>query len=1034
MAMYINTNVPSLTAQRYLGQTNNAVAKSLERLSSGLRINSASDDASGLAISEKLRGQISGLKRASLNAQDGISLLQTAEGGLQNIQDMLQRMRELAVQAGNGTYTTNDRAEIQKEVDQLKEEINRISSSTEFNTKKLLNGDATALWSSDSTSLNAIIKSKVAEGNYNLEVSVSGGTNNVYKSDVMSSSNANLASIEGEASNIIDAAFTGDVKSAIVEISKPTADVNSSADVLGSYQADGGASTFDVTAATVGNTAKNSGWFIIEAADDGITVADATGTFNVTFVDAKTGAKTTAEVTGDLLGTSITFTADNLGKVATAAGLSDDLELTLAAGWEMNTGDKVALQVSGEIKENANSTKNGGGVVQLNDVNGDYTADGPTIAFGAGELTNTDGETEKSASVTHLTFNEVDGTYTTGSVTLTFDGNKAGTTATKGTVVTKAGESVSYITASITNPGSIVAAYGSTTDGKAIEGDVTVNVDGSATTAAATLVSATAGLYAADGTTVSSVSVAYTAAATTGNAGYYTFEALSDVRTSTGSSTTVSFKVNFVDAKTGEETSATLDATVVLAEEQIVFTAADFGNNGLGAVSQNLVFDLGGADAVLGQGSKLFIAQNGSAGAADASISYSGSATVGASVNATYTDAELAAGGTAEVYNVVFDEETGEVTKSGIELKFAEASLVTSESTITFTDKAYGGSDGTGIARLSTKLKDIDRFVSADGVNIFANNTTQELTLFGNGQSTTIYLEGDDTVREMEEKLTNAIITLGMGATADSSGTPDEVNENLVNYVTKATAESNEALAGTFVIQSARLGSDSKLSFIGDENLIKALSIVNIQEGENSEMTVNVTDAHTGKFIGSDKVNDYTLRGVIDGVDVEIDSNVGINMGWDDTSKTMSVSTTGQTQNLKLHLVDNAMEMQIGANEGQTILANIPQINTKSLGLDDVYMIDQELAQSSITKIDKALETVSGVRATIGAQINRLEYTMTGLDTTRENLTAAESRIRDLDIADEMAKFTKNQILMQSNIGMLAQANSLPQMALSLLG
>ncbi len=128
------------------------------------------------------------------------------------------------------------------------------------------------------------------------------------------------------------------------------------------------------------------------------------------------------------------------------------------------------------------------------------------------------------------------------------------------------------------------------------------------------------------------------------------------------------------------------------------------------------------------------------------------------------------------------------------------------------------------------------------------------------------------------------------------------------------------------------------------------------------------------------------------------------------------------------------MEMQIGANEGQTILANIPQINTASLGLDDVYMIDQELAQSSITKIDKALETVSGVRATIGAQINRLEYTMTGLDTTRENLTAAESRIRDLDVADEMAKFTKNQILMQSNIGMLAQANSLPQMALSLLG
>lgn len=148
----------------------------------------------------------------------------------------------------------------------------------------------------------------------------------------------------------------------------------------------------------------------------------------------------------------------------------------------------------------------------------------------------------------------------------------------------------------------------------------------------------------------------------------------------------------------------------------------------------------------------------------------------------------------------------------------------------------------------------------------------------------------------------------------------------------------------------------------------------------------------------------------------------------------MEFSATGESKDIKLHLVDNAMKMQIGANEGQTILANIPQVNTAALGIDDVLMVDQDLAQSSITKLDKALETVSGVRATIGAQINRLEYTMTGLDTTRENLTAAESRIRDLDIADEMAKFTKNQILMQSNIGMLAQANSLPQMALSLLG
>jgi len=152
-----------------------------------LRINHAADDASGMAISEKLKGQISGLKRAAMNAQDGISMLQTAEGAMGEIQSITQRMRELAVQASNGVYTTNDRRYIQDEVDQLKSEINRISSSTEFNTKKLLNGDATALWSTDQADkLSAIVRSKVAEGNYNINVELQqAGKNYVYKSDVM---------------------------------------------------------------------------------------------------------------------------------------------------------------------------------------------------------------------------------------------------------------------------------------------------------------------------------------------------------------------------------------------------------------------------------------------------------------------------------------------------------------------------------------------------------------------------------------------------------------------------------------------------------------------------------------------------------------------------------------------------------------------------------------------------------------------------------------------------------------------------------
>ncbi|TDX58901.1 flagellin [Orenia marismortui] len=139
--MRINHNISSMNALRQLHTTSNAMSKSMEKLSSGYRINRAADDAAGLAISEKMRGQIGGLEQASRNAQDGISMIQTAEGALQETHSILQRMRDLAVQSSNDTNTTEDRAQIQKEFSALQGEIDRIASQTEFNTQTLLNGD-----------------------------------------------------------------------------------------------------------------------------------------------------------------------------------------------------------------------------------------------------------------------------------------------------------------------------------------------------------------------------------------------------------------------------------------------------------------------------------------------------------------------------------------------------------------------------------------------------------------------------------------------------------------------------------------------------------------------------------------------------------------------------------------------------------------------------------------------------------------------------------------------------------------------------
>lgn len=138
--MIINHNISALNTHRQLSSATNAQSKSMEKLASGMRINRAGDDAAGLAISEKMRGQIRGLDQASRNSQDAISLIQTAEGALNETTDILQRMREPATQAATDTNTTNDRGEIQKEMDSLTSEINRIGNTTEFNTQKLLNG------------------------------------------------------------------------------------------------------------------------------------------------------------------------------------------------------------------------------------------------------------------------------------------------------------------------------------------------------------------------------------------------------------------------------------------------------------------------------------------------------------------------------------------------------------------------------------------------------------------------------------------------------------------------------------------------------------------------------------------------------------------------------------------------------------------------------------------------------------------------------------------------------------------------------
>ena len=199
--MIVQHNMTALNANRQLGVTNTNLARSTEKLSSGYRINRASDDAAGLSISEKMRGQIRGLKQASTNAQDGQSLIQTAEGAMNEIHSVLQRMRELTVQAKNDTFLQEDRAKVKTEVDQLQSEITRIATQTQFNKMNLLTGSYKSMQFQVGANDNQVIKLSIGKLTA-AELGVAG------VAGAIGNANVSKGSVIGNQLSIIDRAIT----------------------------------------------------------------------------------------------------------------------------------------------------------------------------------------------------------------------------------------------------------------------------------------------------------------------------------------------------------------------------------------------------------------------------------------------------------------------------------------------------------------------------------------------------------------------------------------------------------------------------------------------------------------------------------------------------------------------------------------------------------------------------------------------------------------------------------------------------------
>ncbi len=780
--MITNSNLFSLSSLVAAGRNQSDLSQSINRLSSGLRINTFMDDPSRMAISEKMRGFILGLQTSSQNAQDGISYLQTAEGAANEVSNMLQRMRELAVEGANGVYSANDRLEIQKEIDQLKEEIDRISETTQFNTKKLINGESSGAWNSGTDKISAVINGTVADGNYDINFNVKPGQNQVQSTQIFTLREGKLGAYVGSqgTTNIGQVSNPYNIQdteegSYSVTIQNPTdggaagAQMSSSMTFINSYQKNGSNMAFgSVTAVTT----NESGYFMIEFTENSTNAAAGAG-YRVKFISAENGEE----------GQWLDFTSVN-GKLQgsyNSNGFNLNFEIPMLAGADtVNDGDKFLFSVTDSkgVANDDNLIANGGGALQISH-NG---VQGPVIVY-----------------------NQPD---------------------------------------SLTKPDD--------KDGIVDYNNVTVH--------------------------------------------------------------TVT-----LDSKTG-----TFNAGEI--------TLGFKENTGAAANGQTL----------------------------------SGTATI-------------------------------EVRKGG---------------------KA---------ATTTTKLSELANFVDENGVELFA--VTQELKIYGNNKNTTIYLEGDDTIQDVVDKITKAItqdLDMGSGLT--------EVDKKLISF-NQTESTGFGVVPGTMILQSALTGKDGELSFIGSQKLMDALGLEVVQESSQNIQTITAKDNLTGVISGERVTSNSRVTDVIPGVDLIVDTRTGVDAYYNTGTGKIDFKPSSrlENQNLNLHIVDARTEIQIGTEKGEKLDVSLPALNTAALGIGNTNINTQDDAQRAITEIDNALTKVVSTRAKIGAYINRLNSTINTLATAEENTTSSESRIRDTDIARETTAMTTAQVAYQANIAILAQANQIPAIALSLL-
>ncbi len=519
--------------------------------------------------------------------------------------------------------------------------------------------------------------------------------------------------------------------------------------------------------------------------------------------------------------------------------------------------------------------------------------------------------------------------------------------------------------------------------------------------------------------------------------GYMVIEFTEDSNTAGAIGT--SFKAKFYSAENGSEGAWVNFTTGVDGSLSATYTSAGF----------NISFEMviaSGIDSVVQTGDRLLLAITDNKGMPqNADILSSGGGTLSINMNGVQGPAVTYAGinslttpdnndGVVDkksitLHTVELDTATGYIGQGSVTFDFQEGAInqaghgVTRSGVVSFEVRDNGEA-----ATSTTKLSDIKNFVDSEGNDMLQN--PQELKIYGNGLSTSIFLESNDTIEELQTKLTNAIVKeLNMGS--DDAF----INERLVQYLPHEGGLGANAVRGTMIIQSALTGKAGNISFIGDQRILDAFGLSEIQKGTSNISKVTVTDSHTGVLKGELFTDSDRAKDLIQGVDITIDTRTAAEAVWNPATESISFrqSTRLDNYNINLHIVSSNTEIQVGTTEGETVDVSIPQLDTEALGIDKSVITSQSEAQYAISDLDNAIVKVNSVRSTIGAKISRLDSAYAYLQNAKNNVTESQSRIRDTDMAEESTAFATAQVLSQAGLAMLAQANQIPAQALRLL-